>query len=130
VKRVEHDHGESDRLIVYYRDKNVVILIRTSRPDCFGLNGTPIWLVKTIEDRIAQYLAERLEDGLPGAERELDDGVEVSRLQRADLGLGAHVVQTLAAIAQGSVCGGQPTRRPQSSHMTAYFFMPAGVTAI
>jgi hypothetical protein len=25
---------------------------------------------------------------------------------------------------------GQPTRRPQSSHMTAYFFTPAGVTAI
>src|SRR5262249_20093170 len=24
----------------------------------------------------------------------------------------------------------QPTRRPQSSHMTAYFFTPAGVTAI
>ncbi len=25
---------------------------------------------------------------------------------------------------------GQPTRRPQSSHMTAYFFTPAGVMAI
>jgi hypothetical protein len=41
--------------------------------------------VQTEEDLIAEDLAKRVENRLPGAERERDDGVKVSFAELADL---------------------------------------------
>src|SRR3954464_7400552 len=58
--------------------------------------------------------------------RSFSDGPAVGRHAWILAGLWAAIAGPAGCLAAGS----QLTRRPQSSHMTAYFFTPAGVTAI
>src|SRR5512133_485968 len=84
VERVQRDCGEPDRLTGGERHENVALLAQTARLHRLGLVGAPVG-VQAEEDLIAEYFAKRVEDRLPGAERERDDGVEVAFAELADL---------------------------------------------
>ncbi len=84
VEGVQRDGGEPDRPSVGDRHEDVALLAQAARPDRLGLVGAPVG-VQAEEDLIAEDFAKRVEDWLPGAERERDDGVKVSFAELADL---------------------------------------------
>src|SRR3954447_14422888 len=101
VERVQRDGGEPNGFPVGDGDEDVPFLARATRPDRLGLDGPPLRLVKAVEDRVTQYCAERIEDRLPGSQRELDDGVEVRVPKRTDDDLGVHRRMTVAVWTPG-----------------------------
>ena len=66
------------------RHEDVPLLAQTARPDRLGLVSVPV-AVELEEDLVAEDLAKRVENRLPGAERERDDGVKVFFAELADL---------------------------------------------
>ena len=71
-------------------DKDVMALVHAARAHRLGLGLAPARLMETREDRIAEHLAQRLEDRFPGSQRELDDRVEVGLLERTDENVAGH----------------------------------------
>ena len=97
VERVERDCRESDGLIVDNGDEDITLVARATRPHRFGLNTSPVRVVETVEDRIAQHRTQRGVDRLPRAKRELLDCIEVGLVERTDFDLNTHESQTLAS---------------------------------
>ena len=97
VERVQGDGGKPHRLFVGDGDEDVPLLARAARPDRLGLDGAPVRLVETGEDRLTEDRAQRLEDRLPGSQRQLDDGVEVGLPERTDDDRDVHERLTVAA---------------------------------
>jgi hypothetical protein len=71
-------------------------------------------------------------DAFRAADNPVDEQLVVDLETMVTRGRGArsNASQSFSGTPPRASGGGQPTRRPQSSHMTAYFFTPAGVTAI
>jgi hypothetical protein len=67
VERVQRDGGKPHRRFVGDGDEDVPLLARAVRPDRVGLDGSPVRLVETGEDRLTEDRAQRLEDGFPGS---------------------------------------------------------------
>ena len=98
VERVQLDGGESDGPLVVDRDEDIVVETRATGSNRLGLNRSPVGLVETRKDRVAEDAAQRLENRLPGSQREFDDGVEIGFLERTDINRGSHAVVTVAGL--------------------------------
>jgi hypothetical protein len=98
VERAQLDGGESDGPLVVDRDEDIVVDTRATGSNRLGLNRSPVGLVETGKDRVTEDAAQRLENRLPGSQRELDDGVEVGFLERTDINLGGHAMVTVAGL--------------------------------
>src|SRR3954451_23086184 len=62
VEGVEDDGGETDRPLIGNRDEDVPVDTRcAARPHGFSLSRSPVRLMKAREDRVTQYLPDRLE---------------------------------------------------------------------
>ena len=84
VERVQCDGNEGYWAIVHYGDEDVPLGVRATRSDSFGLALLPLG-VQAEEDFVAEDAADGRENRFPGADRELDDRLEVFLLERADL---------------------------------------------
>ena len=67
VERVQRDGGKPNRLFVGDGDEDVPLLGWLKLDNLLGLDGTPVRLVETGEDRLTEDCAQRLEDRLPGS---------------------------------------------------------------
>lgn len=85
VKRVEGDRDEADRPPVAHGDEYIALLACAGRPDRVGLTAFPVGM-QPQEDRVAENVPNRVENGLPRSQRERDDGLEVVLLdERANI---------------------------------------------
>ena len=84
VEGVEGDGGEPDRPTVHDRDEGISFVARATRSHLLGLSCLPVGL-KAKEDGVAKDIAQRSEDRIPCAKRELHDRVEVALLELSDL---------------------------------------------
>ena len=84
VERVQCDGNEGYWAIVHYGDEDVPLGVRATRSDSLGLALLPLG-VQAEEDFVAEDAADGRENRFPGADRELDDRLEVFLLERADL---------------------------------------------
>ena len=74
-----------DRTSIDDGNEHGKFVARTTRPHRLGLNVLPVRRVQSKEDRITEDLSNRGQDRLPRPQRELDDGVEVTPLEVANL---------------------------------------------